>query len=71
MRLRMMNHYEPYSYPQSRSAMWTAGFVGGAVGMIVMGAVWYMQTRVKTKPQTPKQLGWSRLGQPFQYVLRH
>jgi hypothetical protein len=63
MRLRMMNHDYPSYDPSARSATWVAGLVGGAVGVLVMGAVWYLQTRAQTKPRTPRQLGWSRQGQ--------
>jgi hypothetical protein len=63
MRLWMMNHHYPSDDEPARSATWTAGFVGGAVAILVMGAIWYLQTRVKAKPPAPRPGGWSRLGQ--------
>lgn len=63
MRLRMMHRYHPYDAQPERPSAWTAGLVGSAIGMLVMGVAWYLQTRAKARPLTPQQLGWSRQGQ--------
>lgn len=57
-------HINSHYYPEpERWNMWTAGLVGGAIGMLVIGTLWYMQTKTQTRQQIPKRLGLSRHGQ--------
>jgi hypothetical protein len=60
MRLLPMNSHD---HEPERWSMWTAGLIGGAVGLVVMGTLWYMQTKTQSRPQIPKRLGLSRQGQ--------
>jgi hypothetical protein len=57
MPLRMMKRYDRHA---ARPQAWTAGLVGSAVGLLVMGAIWYIRSKAKARPQTPQALGWSR-----------
>lgn len=51
-----------YREPE-RLRTWTIGLVGGAIGMLVVGALWYVRTQTRAQQQTPKRLGLSRHGQ--------
>jgi hypothetical protein len=57
---RSLNHqyYTPDHWPT-----WAAGLIGGAIGLFVMGAFWYVQTKTGRQPRSPQQLDISRLGQ--------
>jgi hypothetical protein len=48
--LHMNSHYRA----PERWNMWTAGLIGGAIGIVVMGTLWYMQTKTQTRQQRPK-----------------
>jgi hypothetical protein len=50
-------------YAPERWQTWTAGLIGGAVGLLVMGACWYMQTKAQSRPRIPQQRDVSRQGQ--------
>jgi hypothetical protein len=60
MRLGSLN--SQYDAPD-RWQTWTAGLIGGAIGLLVMGVCWYMQTKARSQPREPKQLDISRQGQ--------
>lgn len=60
MPLRMINRY---NHQAAQPQVWTAGLVGSAVGLLVMGAIWYIWNKAQARPQTPRALGWSRQGQ--------
>ena len=51
-----------YREPERRTP-WTAGLVGGALGMMVVGALWYVQSRTRIPHQSPKRRGLQRHGQ--------
>lgn len=42
---------------------WTAGLVGGALGMMVVGALWYMRSRTQTLQQSPERRSLPQHGQ--------
>ena len=42
---------------------WTAGVVGGAIGMMVVGALWYVQSRPRMPLQSPERRSLQRHGQ--------
>jgi hypothetical protein len=56
-------HMNTHSRAPERWSMWTAGLIGGAIGIVVMGTLWYRQTKTQTRQQIPKRLGLSRYGQ--------
>jgi hypothetical protein len=51
-----------YNVPDRRHT-WTAGLLGGAIGLLVMGAFWYRQTKVGSRPHEPRPLGIGHQGQ--------
>ena len=51
-----------YREPE-RWTPWTAGLVGGAIGMMVVGALWYVQSRPRMPLQSPERRGLQRHGQ--------
>jgi hypothetical protein len=42
---------------------WTAGLVGGALGMMVMGAVWYVRSQSRSRLHSRAQRESPQLGQ--------
>jgi hypothetical protein len=40
---------------------WTIGLVSGVIGLVAVGALWYM--RKPTQSPSSERLGWSRHGQ--------
>ena len=60
MRLGSLNHQ--YHAPE-RWHTWTAGLIGGAIGLLVMGACWYIQMKARSRSRVPQQRGVSRQGQ--------
>jgi hypothetical protein len=60
MRLGSLNHQY---YAPERWSTWTAGLIGGAIGLLVMGACWYMGTKAQSRPRALQQPGVSRQGQ--------
>ena len=51
-----------YREPERRTP-WTAGLVGGALGVMVVGMLWYVQSRIRMTQQSPKRRGLQRHGQ--------
>lgn len=49
-----------YREPERRNT-WTTSLVGGAIGLVAVGVLWYM--RKPTQSPSSKRLGWSRHGQ--------
>lgn len=60
--MHLWNLHSHYNEPKWRNT-WTAGLVGGAIGILIMGAFWYMQTKGRPRQRTPRQLGLGRHGQ--------
>jgi hypothetical protein len=54
--------YRFYREP-TRWNSWTAGLVGGAIGMMVVGVLWYVRSQTRPLQQSPKQRGLQRHGQ--------
>jgi hypothetical protein len=59
-----MKHWWHLNRPDRESEhwnAWTIGLVGGVIGLVVVGALWYM--RKPTQSPSSERLGWSRHGQ--------
>jgi hypothetical protein len=54
--------YRFYREPK-RWNRWTAGLLGGAIGMMVVGALWYVRSQPRSLQQRPKQRALPRHGQ--------
>jgi hypothetical protein len=42
---------------------WTAGLLGGAIGMMVVGALWYVRSQPRSLQKRPEQRALPRHGQ--------
>jgi len=51
-----------YREPE-RWTPWTAGLLGGALGMMVVGALWYVQSQTRSPQQSPKRRSLPQHGQ--------
>ena len=60
--MRAWNLSSSYRKPKGLDA-WTAGLIGGVLGILLMGALRYLKTRSTAGPRAPKQLDLGRHGQ--------
>lgn len=62
--MRPSNFSNLYKQP-ARWSPWSAGLFGGAIGMLVMAAFWYTQTKAprRLQLQSPQRPDLSRHGQ--------
>jgi hypothetical protein len=51
-----------YREPE-RWAPWTAGLLGGAIGMMAVGALWYVRRQTRLLQQNPRWRNVDQLGQ--------
>jgi len=54
--------YRFYREPK-RWNSWTAGLLGGAIGMMAIGALWYVRSQPRSLQQRPQQRALPRHGQ--------
>jgi hypothetical protein len=54
--------YRFYREPE-RWNNWTAGLLGGAIGMMVVGALWYVRSQPRSLPQSSRQRALPQHGQ--------
>jgi hypothetical protein len=59
----MFNSLNSQYYEPDRWSAWSAGLLGGAIGVLVMGVFWYVQTKARGQSQALRQLHTGRQGQ--------
>jgi hypothetical protein len=53
----MFNSLNSQYYEPDHWSAWTAGLLGGAIGVLAMGVFWYVQTKTRRQPQAPLRPG--------------
>jgi hypothetical protein len=59
---RWQKKYRLYHEPKGWNN-WTAGLLGGAIGMMVVGALWYVRSQPRSLQQRPQQRALPQHGQ--------